>query len=58
MRYIELGRVWLLLIACMVFWLWLMYRAFKPALKKEKSYWQVTFSSTARLPFPVLLVEA
>jgi nitric oxide reductase subunit B len=37
-EYIELGRVWqLLLIGGMVFWLWLMYRAFKPALKKEKN---------------------
>ena len=37
-EYIELGRVWqLLLIGAMVFWLWLMYRAFKPALKKEKN---------------------
>jgi nitric oxide reductase subunit B len=37
-EYIELGRVWqLLLIGAMVFWLWLMYRAFKPALKKKKA---------------------
>jgi nitric oxide reductase subunit B len=37
-EYIELGRVWqLLLIGGMIFWLWLMYRAFKPALVKEKS---------------------
>ncbi len=37
-EYIELGRVWqLLLIGGMVFWLWLMYRAFKPALVKEKN---------------------
>lgn len=37
-EYIELGRVWqLLLIGGMIFWLWLMYRAFKPALLKEKS---------------------
>lgn len=37
-EYIELGRVWqLLLIGGMTFWLWLMYRAFKPALQKEKS---------------------
>jgi nitric oxide reductase subunit B len=37
-EYIELGRVWqILLILAMVFWLWLMYRAFKPALQKEKS---------------------
>ncbi len=37
-EYIELGRVWqVLLIGGMVFWLWLMYRAFKPALVKEKS---------------------
>jgi nitric oxide reductase subunit B len=35
-EYIELGRVWqLMLIAGMVFWVWLMYRALKPALKKE-----------------------
>ena len=37
-EYIELGRVWqLLLIGGMVLWLWLLYRAFKPALVKEKS---------------------
>lgn len=37
-EYIELGRVWqVLLIAGMTFWLWLMYRAFKPALQKEKN---------------------
>jgi nitric oxide reductase subunit B len=37
-EYIELGRVWqILLIGAMTFWLWLMYRAFKPALKKEKN---------------------
>ncbi|MCD8488652.1 MAG: nitric-oxide reductase large subunit [Desertifilum sp.] len=37
-EYIELGRVWqVLLIGGMVFWLGLMYRAFKPALVKEKS---------------------
>ncbi len=37
-EYIELGRVWqLLLIGGMIFWLWLMYRAFKPALQKEKN---------------------
>ncbi|HEY9810420.1 MAG TPA: nitric-oxide reductase large subunit [Halomicronema sp.] len=36
-EYIELGRVWqILLIIAMTFWLWLMYRAFKPALVKEK----------------------
>lgn len=36
-EYIELGRVWqILLIGGMVFWLWLMYRAFKPALQKEQ----------------------
>jgi nitric oxide reductase subunit B len=35
-EYVELGRVWqLLLIGGMVFWLWLMYRALKPALKNE-----------------------
>lgn len=37
-EYIELGRVWqILLILGMTFWLWLMYRAFKPALVKEKN---------------------
>ena len=37
-EYVELGRVWqLLLIGGMVFWLWLMYRALKPALKQEDS---------------------
>lgn len=37
-EYIELGRVWqLLLIGGMVFWLWLLYRGFKPALQREKS---------------------
>ncbi|MCT7952201.1 nitric-oxide reductase large subunit [Ancylothrix sp. C2] len=37
-EYIELGRVWqILLIIAMTFWLWLMYRAFKPALVKEKN---------------------
>jgi nitric oxide reductase subunit B len=37
-EYVELGRVWqLLLIGGMVFWLWLMYRALKPALKAEGS---------------------
>ncbi len=37
-EYIELGRVWqILLIVGMVFWLFLMYRAFKPALQQEKS---------------------
>ncbi|MBW4430444.1 MAG: nitric-oxide reductase large subunit [Pelatocladus maniniholoensis HA4357-MV3] len=35
-EYVELGRVWqLLLIGGMVFWVWLMYRALKPALKSE-----------------------
>jgi nitric oxide reductase subunit B len=35
-EYVELGRLWqLLLIGGMVFWLWLMYRALKPALKAE-----------------------
>ncbi|MBE9051058.1 nitric-oxide reductase large subunit [Nostocales cyanobacterium LEGE 11386] len=35
-EYVELGRVWqLLLIGGMVFWLWLMYRALKPALQQE-----------------------
>jgi nitric oxide reductase subunit B len=37
-EYVELGRVWqLLLIGAMVFWLWLMYRALKPALKRDGS---------------------
>lgn len=37
-EYVELGRVWqLLLIGGMVFWLWLMFRALKPALKAEGS---------------------
>lgn len=37
-EYVELGRLWqLLLIGSMVFWLWLMYRALKPALKAEGS---------------------
>ncbi|BDM80418.1 nitric-oxide reductase large subunit [Acaryochloris marina MBIC10699] len=35
-EYVELGRLWqLLLIGGMVFWLWLMFRALKPALKAE-----------------------
>lgn len=37
-EYVELGRIWqLLLIGGMVFWLWLMYRALKPALQEEGS---------------------
>ncbi|WP_088892465.1 nitric-oxide reductase large subunit [Leptolyngbya ohadii] len=37
-EYVELGRVWqILLIGGMTFWLWLMYRALKPALKREGS---------------------
>ncbi|RMF23796.1 MAG: nitric-oxide reductase large subunit [Cyanobacteria bacterium J083] len=37
-EYVELGRIWqLLLVAGMVFWLWLMFRALKPALKEEGS---------------------
>lgn len=37
-EYVELGRLWqLLLIGAMVFWLWLMQRALKPALKAEGS---------------------
>ncbi|MCU0551196.1 MAG: cbb3-type cytochrome c oxidase subunit I, partial [Leptolyngbya sp. Prado105] len=37
-EYVELGRVWqILLIGGMTFWLWLMYRALKPALKQEGS---------------------
>jgi len=36
-EYVELGRVWqLLLIGSMVFWLGLMYRALKPALKEDE----------------------
>lgn len=35
-EYVELGRLWqLLLIGGMVFWVWLLYRALKPALKEE-----------------------
>jgi nitric oxide reductase subunit B len=35
-EYVELGRLWqLLLIGGMVFWLWLMFRALRPALKAE-----------------------
>ncbi len=37
-EYVELGRLWqLLLIGGMVFWLWLMFRALRPALKAEGS---------------------
>jgi nitric oxide reductase subunit B len=37
-EYVELGRLWqLLLIGGMVFWLWLMFRALKPALVAEGS---------------------
>jgi nitric oxide reductase subunit B len=37
-EYVELGRVWqLLLIGGMFFWVWLVYRALKPALQKEGS---------------------
>lgn len=37
-EYVELGRLWqLLLIGGMLFWLWLMFRALKPALKAEGS---------------------
>lgn len=37
-EYVELGRLWqLLLIGGMVFWLWLMFRALKPALQAEGS---------------------
>jgi len=37
-EYVELGRIWqLLLIGGMIFWLWLLYRAFRPALQKEKN---------------------
>ncbi|MGC8742360.1 MAG: nitric-oxide reductase large subunit [Verrucomicrobiia bacterium] len=36
-EYIELGRVWqLLLIVGMIIWLWLVLRAIKPALQNEK----------------------
>ncbi|MBD2653365.1 nitric-oxide reductase large subunit [Synechocystis sp. FACHB-383] len=35
-EYVELGRLWqLLLIGGMVFWLWLMFRALRPAIKAE-----------------------
>ncbi|MBL1173566.1 nitric-oxide reductase large subunit [Pantanalinema sp. GBBB05] len=37
-EYVELGRIWqILLIGGMTFWLWLMYRALRPALKQEGS---------------------
>ncbi|MDR7992491.1 nitric-oxide reductase large subunit [Thermosynechococcus sp. TG252] len=37
-EYVELGRLWqLLLIGGMVFWLWLMFRALRPALQAEGS---------------------
>lgn len=37
-EYLELGRLWqLLLVAAMVFWLWLVYRALRPALQREGS---------------------
>lgn len=37
-EYVELGRLWqLLLISGMVFWLWLMFRALRPALQAEGS---------------------
>ncbi|NET88103.1 MAG: nitric-oxide reductase large subunit [Kamptonema sp. SIO1D9] len=37
-EYVELGRVWqVFLIGGMVFWLWLLYRAFRPALQKEEN---------------------
>lgn len=37
-EYVELGRLWqLLLIGGMVLWLWLMFRALKPALQAEGS---------------------
>ncbi len=37
-EYVELGRLWqFLLIGGMVFWLWLLFRALKPALKAEGS---------------------
>ncbi len=35
-EYVDLGRVWqILLFGGLVFWLWLMYRALAPALKKR-----------------------
>ncbi|MBE9193845.1 nitric-oxide reductase large subunit [Synechocystis sp. LEGE 06083] len=35
-EYVELGRLWqLLLIGGMIFWLWLMFRALRPAIKAE-----------------------
>lgn len=37
-EYLELGRVWqLLLVAAMVFWLWLVFRSLRPALQRETS---------------------
>jgi nitric oxide reductase subunit B len=37
-EYVELGRLWqLLLIGGMIFWVWLMFRALKPALQTEGS---------------------
>lgn len=37
-EYLELGRLWqLLLVVAMVFWLWLVLRALRPALQREQS---------------------
>lgn len=37
-EYLELGRVWqLLLVAAMLLWLWLVFRALRPALQRERS---------------------
>jgi nitric oxide reductase subunit B len=37
-EYVELGRLWqLLLIGGMIFWVWLMFRALRPALQAEGS---------------------
>jgi nitric oxide reductase subunit B len=37
-EYVELGRVWqLLLVGSMLLWLWLVFRALRPALKAEGS---------------------
>jgi nitric oxide reductase subunit B len=53
-EYIELGRVWqLLLIAGMVIWLILVIRAIKPALAREQEYGGITHTllySTITIP--------
>lgn len=37
-EYVELGRLWqLLLISGMIFWVWLMFRALRPAIQAEGS---------------------